>query len=63
MSRYYITEDDYLIHHGIKGQKWGIRNYQNEDGSLTAEGKIRYGYTGELKKLAKKKQFQKDAKE
>ena len=33
---------DYLKHHGIKGQKWGIRRYQNEDGSLTSEGKERY---------------------
>jgi hypothetical protein len=32
----------YLAHHGIKGQKWGIRRYQNEDGSLTPEGKERY---------------------
>lgn len=32
-----------LYHHGIKGQKWGIRRYQNEDGSLTAEGRERYG--------------------
>jgi len=30
-----------LYHHGIKGQKWGIRRYQNEDGSLTPEGKKR----------------------
>ena len=28
-----------LYHHGIKGQKWGIRRYQNPDGSLTEEGK------------------------
>lgn len=28
-----------LYHHGIKGMKWGIRRYQNEDGSLTAKGK------------------------
>ena len=35
---------DYAIaHHGIKGQKWGIRRYQNADGSLTAEGRKRYG--------------------
>lgn len=33
----------YLIHSGIKGQKWGIRRYQYEDGSLTEEGKKRYG--------------------
>ena len=34
---------NYLIHHGIKGQKWGDRRYQNEDGSWTPEGRIRYG--------------------
>lgn len=33
----------YLMHHGILGQKWGIRRYQNEDGSLTEAGKKRYG--------------------
>lgn len=32
-----------LYHYGIKGQKWGIRRYQNEDGSLTEEGRRRYG--------------------
>lgn len=32
----------YLAHHGIKGQKWGVRNYQNADGSLTPEGRARY---------------------
>lgn len=31
-----------LCHHGIKGQKWGIRRFQNKDGSLTAAGKKRY---------------------
>ena len=31
-----------LYHHGIKGQKWGVRRYQNEDGSLTEAGKRRY---------------------
>ena len=34
--------NDELYHHGIKGQKWGIRRYQNEDGSLTYRGKMRY---------------------
>ena len=31
-----------LYHHGIKGMKWGVRRYQNSDGSLTAAGKKRY---------------------
>lgn len=30
-----------LTHHGILGQKWGVRRYQNQDGSLTAAGKKR----------------------
>ena len=32
-----------LYHHGILGQKWGVRRYQNLDGTLTAAGKERYG--------------------
>lgn len=31
-----------LRHHGIKGQKWGVRRFQNKDGSLTPAGKKRY---------------------
>ena len=52
MSRYwndiYLVPDDELVHFGIKGQHWGIRRYQNEDGSLTSAGAARYA------KLAKK---------
>lgn len=33
--------DNTLYHHGIKGQKWGVRRYQNKDGSLTSAGKKR----------------------
>ena len=32
----------YLEHYGVKGQKWGIRRYQNEDGSLKPGAKDRY---------------------
>lgn len=42
-------DDLYLAHHGVKGQKWGVRRYQNPDGSLTPEGKKRidkYSETG-----------------
>lgn len=31
-----------LYHHGVKGQKWGVRRYQYADGSLTPAGKKRY---------------------
>lgn len=34
-------EQEYLVHHGILGMKWGIRRFQNKDGSLTAAGKKR----------------------
>lgn len=38
-----MNENDFrLYHHGIQGQKWGVRRYQNEDGTYTAEGKSRY---------------------
>lgn len=35
--------EDYLEHYGIKGQKWGVRRFENADGALTEEGKKRYG--------------------
>jgi len=45
MNEVYFVErsPDYLEHHGILGQKWGIRRFQNPDGSLTEEGRKRYG--------------------
>jgi len=42
-----------LYHHGILGQKWGVRRYQNSDGSLTDEGRIRYGRSNGSKKFLK----------
>lgn len=41
MQSYRIRYTNELYHQGVKGQKWGIRRYQNEDGTYTAEGKER----------------------
>jgi len=55
MSVYgYYTKDSELYHHGIKGQKWGIRRFQNSDGSLTSEGMRRYGVYSQHKQIANK---------
>lgn len=40
MWKYNYTQDsNEIYHHGIRGQKWGVRRFQNPDGSLTARGK------------------------
>lgn len=43
---YYIgniqCDPNYLEHDGKKGMRWGVRRYQNEDGTLTEAGKLRY---------------------
>lgn len=51
MGYYYICNGDVLYHHGIKGQKWGRRRFQNEDGSLTPAGKERYDDDGDNKRV------------
>ena len=42
-------EENALAHYGVLGMKWGVRKYQNPDGSLTAKGKKRYGEGGQYK--------------
>ena len=50
-----IMDQNELYHHGIKGQKWGVRRYQNPDGSLTNAGKKKYGTKSNYEKVLKAK--------
>lgn len=48
----FIRESD-LTHHGIKGQKWGVRRFQNDDGTWTTAGKNRYDTRADKREAAK----------
>lgn len=51
-------ENNELNHHGVKGQKWGLRRYQNKDGTLTPAGKKRYAQ--EMERLKKEEKILKN---
>lgn len=53
MSVVIVRESDYLAHHGVKGQKWYVRRYTNDDGTLNAAGKARYS---KLKEKSRKQE-------
>ena len=57
-----MTTEEFLAHYGTKNMKWGQRNYQNYDGSLTSEGRRHYGIgppRGSKEALKKKAQEEK----
>jgi len=60
-----FSEYNCLCHYGVLGMKWGVRRFQNKDGSLTSEGRLRYGgekaekYRAKLLAKAQKKNLKK----
>lgn len=61
MYNYWAHDSSEAIeHHGIKGQKWGVRRYQYEDGSLTEEGRRRYLAASRIRRAAKTRDYVED---
>lgn len=59
MMEYRVKRDEnYLAHYGVKGQKHGVRQYQNEDGSLTNLGREHYGVGQGGERLGKKNRYE-----
>jgi len=54
MSNIFYCESSYLAHYGVKGMKWGIRRYQNYDGTYTKTGKARLKLSDKNKEILKK---------
>lgn len=54
-----IEQNDELQHHGVRGQKWGIRRFQNRDGSLTSAGRKRAKLTDKYAIYKKRKEEKK----
>lgn len=56
MAVYLALEDtaNSLEHYGVKGMKWGVRRFQNSDGTLTSAGKKRYGSSANPRKAMRK---------
>lgn len=61
METYRIVTNDELYHYGVEGMHWGVRRYQNPDGSLTAAGKKRY--YKELRKTVTENEYRRQATE